>query len=305
VGLPAKLLADGERPLVVLRPHVRRLARPTLLLLVLAPLASYAVAAVPRSAVQVPARVVVATLAALVAVRWVVLPFLTWWNTLYVLTDERVLVRQGVVRRTGHDLPLRGVTDVLVAQRLGERLLRSGTLTVTTGGSRDLVLNDVPSVVRLQRSLLAAADQVAQRVRAAYEQMRAADAHQLADEAGDADAGVGEALADELGDELAGGWDGTAWDLDPWDDEAPEAPSRREARRRDRESARRLKALQAEVRRAPRADSPLEDDGLEGDGLERAQARRPASGSDGDDAHPAEEEQEAQGAQILRFPRRP
>jgi Bacterial PH domain len=304
VGLPAKLLADGERPLVVLRPHVRRLARPALLLLLLAPFASYAVAAVPRTAVQAPARLVLAALALLVAARWVVLPFLTWWSTLFVLTDERVFERQGVVRRTGHDLPLRAVTDVLVAQRLGERLLRTGTLTVTTGGGRELVLTDVPSVARLQRSLLEVVDQVAQRIRAAHEQQMA-EAHELAGEGvGDLEAGLGGVLRDGLGDELDG-WDGTGWDLHPWDeardDEAPQAPSKHEARRRDRETARRLQALQAEVRRGPRPESPVEDDGLGPAPLPAA-----AAGGHGDgDAHPAEEEQQAEGARILRFPRRP
>src|SRR5919202_3919153 len=150
MGVPAKLLAEGERPLVVLRPHVRRLARPALILLVLAPLASYAVAAVPRGVAQAPARLVVAALAAMVALRWVVAPFLLWWNTVYMLTDQRVFERQGVVRRSGHDLPLRSVTDVMVAQKLGERLLRCGTLTVTAESGAELVLTDVPAVARLQ-----------------------------------------------------------------------------------------------------------------------------------------------------------
>jgi hypothetical protein len=310
VGLPAKLLADGERPLVVLRPHVRRLARPALLLLVLAPLASYAVAAVPRSGVQVPARLVVAALAVLVAARWVVLPFLMWWSTLYVLTEERVFERRGVVRRSGHDLPLRGVTDVLIAQRLGERLLRTGTLTVTTGG-RELVLADVPSVARLQRSLLTVADQVARRARAARELAGGdvggsggvghldaghLDAAHL--DPGHLDAGLSDPLPDELGEEVEG-WGGTGWDLDTRDDAGPEAPSRREARRRDRESVRRLKALQAEVRRGPGGDSPLEDDGVE-----PAQALLPGPQVE-EEEQETQEAQGAQGARILRFPRRP
>jgi hypothetical protein len=109
MGLAEKLLADGERPLVVLRPHVRRLVRPALVLLVLAPAAAFSGGAVPPGAARGPVRLVVTALAALVAVRWVVWPFLLWWNTVYVLTDERFFERGGLVRRTGHDLRCRGL----------------------------------------------------------------------------------------------------------------------------------------------------------------------------------------------------
>src|SRR3954470_7959359 len=101
MGLAEKLLADGERPLVVLRPHARRLARPALVLLVLAPAAAFAAGAVPPGPARAPVRLVVTALAALIAVRWVVWPFLLWWNTVYVVTDERFCERAGLLRRTG------------------------------------------------------------------------------------------------------------------------------------------------------------------------------------------------------------
>src|SRR4051794_7913942 len=116
MGLAEKLLADGERPLVVMRPHLRRMVRPALILLVLAPAAAFGAGVVPAGPARVPVRLVVTALAVLVALRWVLWPFLLWWNTLYVLTDERFFERQGVVRRMGHDLPLQGVSDVIVAQ---------------------------------------------------------------------------------------------------------------------------------------------------------------------------------------------
>src|SRR2546423_2930876 len=166
MGLASKLLADGERPVVVLRPHVRRLARPALVLLVLAPAAAFTVAAVPPGAARAPVRLVVAAVAALVAVRWVVWPFLLWWNTLYVVTDERFFERAGLVRRTGHDLPLQGVSDVVVAQSFAERLLRSGTLRVITDGGGEVVVHDVPAISRVQHSLLAVADDITDRLRA-------------------------------------------------------------------------------------------------------------------------------------------
>ena len=253
MGLPAKLLADGERPLVVLRPHIRRLLRPAVFLLLVAPVTSFAIAAVPAGPGQLPARLVVAGVALMVALHWVVFPFLLWWNTQYVLTDQRLLERQGVARRAGHDLPLRAVSDVVVAQRFAERVLRCGTLTVTTDGGAELEVTDVPAVQRLRRSLLVVADDIAERLRIVREERWQ-----------DHVAGLSQDVAaDGAGDD---GWEAHDWAGWDDDDDEPEAdgPSRREVRRRGRETTRRLKALQAEVRRAPPPDSPVEDDGLDG-----------------------------------------
>ena len=288
MGLSA-LLAEGEVPLVVLRPHARRLARPALVLLVLAPAAGYATGAVPAGSTQATIRAVVAGVAALVALRWVVVPFVAWWTTLYVLTDGRLFERAGVVRRTGHDLPLRGVTDVVVAQSLGQRLLRTGLLTVTTEGGAEFVLEDVPAVARLQRSLLAVADDVAERFAARPPARRRPLLRE--DRADRADRAEREDRAERAPDLR---WGGTHMDPEPDGppDDDPEPwsrPPRREVRRRGRESARRLRELQDQVRRAPAPDSPLEDDAA-------PPAAPAAEGPPGD---------EPGGARILRFPRRP
>jgi hypothetical protein len=305
MGLAEKLLADGERPLVVLRPHVRRLARPALILLVLAPAAAFTAGAVPAGSARGPVRLVVAALAALVVVRWVVWPFLLWWNTVYVLTDERFFERGGLVRRTGHDLPLQGVSDVVVAQSFSERLLRSGTLRVLTDGGGEIAVADVPAIARVQGSLLAVVDDIAQRLRAPRRWAEGTD-----------DAEDPRSARDEP-DRGDGDWD-EAWDDEHWVDEhwvddhdepAPPPPDRGEARRREREARRRLAELQGEIRdrarRSPAPDSPLEDDGED----ERTRPLEtpvdvardipdddPGDDPDGDDAD---------GARILRFPPRP
>jgi hypothetical protein len=274
MGLAEKLLTDGERPLVVLRPHARRLFRPALILLVLAPAAAFAAGVAPAGVARGPARLLVVALALLVAARWVLWPFLRWWNTLYVLTDERFFERAGLVRRTGHDLPLQGVTDVVVAQSLGERLLRCGTLRVITEGGGEIAVHDVPGITRVQSTLLTVVDDIHDRLRAPR-----GDAAPEPDDHG-------------WDDGWDHGWD-DGWDAEP-DDAAPAPPDRGDARRRERESRRRLKEIHAQVRRTPVHDSPLEDDG--GDERPEAVAQAPEAAPDPDD--------DAGGARILRFPPR-
>jgi hypothetical protein len=279
MGLPAKVLAEDETALLVLRPHARRLVRPALVLLVLAPTAGYAAGAVPAGVNQPTIRVVVAALAAVVALRWVVWPFAVWWTTLYVLTDERLFERAGVFRRTGHDLPLRGITDVVVAQRFGERLLRSGTLSVTTEGGAQFTMDDVPGVSRLQHGLLAVADDVAERLAAPP---RRFSRRYTEDAAADEELG-GEYLEITARPRRDDGLDeyGPGDDPDGDPDGDNDRPDRREVRRRERETARRLRALQEQVRRTPVPDPPLEDD---------------AAPPDPDSS---------EGARILPFPPRP
>ena len=282
MGVAGKLLADGERQLVVVRPHVRQVFPPALLLLVLAPVAAFGAAVVPPGVARGPVRMVVIVLALLVALRWVLWPFLLWWNTVYVLTDERFFERRGLVRRSGHDLPLQGVTDVVVAQSLGERLLRCGTLRVVTEGGGEIVLTDVPAIARVQRSLLAVTDDITHRLRSPGRR------HEEFEE------------FEEVGE-----LDEHPWDDHDDDDEVdvapPAAPPRAEARRREREVRRRLGEIGDLVRRTPVPDSPLEDDGDPEDGHRQgspAQDGEPSEDNAHDDPH------DDGGARILRFPPR-
>jgi len=303
MGLPAKVLADDETALVVLRPHVRRLVRPALVLLLLAPAAGYALGAVPAGATQATIRAVVAAVAAIVALRWVIWPFATWWTTLYVLTDQRLLERVGVVGRSGHDLPLRGITDVVVAQRLGERLLRTGTLSVTTEGGAKFTMTDVPGVSRLQHGLLAVADDVAERL--------ATPARRFRRENGRLENGPDE----ELGGRYLEIGAGTTRDAasgdhlgdDPGDDPGDDLD---DAAERERETVRRLHALHQQVRMTPVPDSPVEDDAtpLAGPSGGKPSGGKPSGGKPSGGNQSGEEqpdEEPPEGARILPFPQRP
>jgi len=153
MGLPRGPLSPGERQVAVLRPHVRRLAVPVLVLLVLAAATGAALGRVAASGAAGQVRIAVLLLAAVAAGRWVVRPFVAWWNTVIGITDRRLRSYRGLVRRTGHDLPLHAIVEVSVRQTLLERALRSGTLTVGTGGAPSLVLRHVPEVALVEQSL--------------------------------------------------------------------------------------------------------------------------------------------------------
>jgi uncharacterized membrane protein YdbT with pleckstrin-like domain len=154
VAFPQRLLGDGEEVVLDLRPHPKRLVRPAAIVVAASGVASYLVFVVPVGVARTPLRWAIAVVAAAVVVRWSIRPWLRWMTTHYVLTTQRLVVRQGVFTRTGRDLPLARVNDVSFRHSLVGRILGCGTLTVESAGEHGrVVLDDVPSVELVQREI--------------------------------------------------------------------------------------------------------------------------------------------------------
>jgi uncharacterized membrane protein YdbT with pleckstrin-like domain len=150
VPYPDKLLAADEEVVLHLHPHWRTLVRPVLVFLLVTGVGGFGVAyfAEPIS------RAAIAAFALAVVAAWTVWPVLRWAGTHVILTTHRVLIRTGVLSRSGRDVPLGRVNDVSFEHTLLERLLRSGTLTVESAGERGpIVLRDVPQVESVQATL--------------------------------------------------------------------------------------------------------------------------------------------------------
>ena len=159
MGFPKRLLGEGETLVLELRPHAKRLVWPAVLLLLIAPSAMFVAALVPTGGLQTPARWGIAVAASLVVLRWSVFPFLAWWNTVYVITDRRLVMRSGVLSRRGHDMPLSRLNDVTFSHGLIDRILGCGDLVVESAGERgQVVLDDIPRVEQVQRTLYRLSD---------------------------------------------------------------------------------------------------------------------------------------------------
>ena len=140
---------DDEELVLDLRPHAKALVRPVLVLLLGLAVAGYAAARVHGA----PGRTGVGVVAGLLLARLSLLPFLRWRSTRFVLTDERIALRRGVLRRTGRDLPLERVDDVTFTRTLRQRLQGCGTLVVHAGDAGPVVVEDLPDVEAVQREV--------------------------------------------------------------------------------------------------------------------------------------------------------
>jgi uncharacterized membrane protein YdbT with pleckstrin-like domain len=150
MAYPSRLLLDGERVVLELHPHGKRLVVPVLALLLVLAATGYLLAVAGDGRLQV----VVAAFAALLVGRFSLVPFLRWRGTLFVVTDRRVVLRSGVLSRSGRDVLLSRINDITFSHSLVERLLGCGTLVVDAAGERgEVVLTAVPGVEQVQRTV--------------------------------------------------------------------------------------------------------------------------------------------------------
>lgn len=145
MGLPAKLLGNGETELLHLRSHGKVLIVPTLWLLLVAALAGVVFAVMPTA--WRPWSGWIATLLAVAAaVPVYLLPLLRWRTTSYTLTNHRLITRAGIVNKVGHDVPVTRITNIAYERSLSDRIFGCGSLVFTTSAEAPVVLRDIPKV---------------------------------------------------------------------------------------------------------------------------------------------------------------
>src|SRR4051794_11633456 len=149
MGLPRRLLGEGEHVEIQVRTHAKALVLPALALIVLGAGVGVGAAAVPAKA-SPTGQYVVIILGLVLAIWWCLVPFLRWRSTTYTITNRRLIVRTGILNKTGKDLPLIRINDVSYQRSLSDRILGCGTLNIQTAADNGTItLHDVPDVERV------------------------------------------------------------------------------------------------------------------------------------------------------------
>jgi uncharacterized membrane protein YdbT with pleckstrin-like domain len=150
VGISPKLLTDGESVVVDTRTHPKALIVPGVVLVVTLALAIF----LDRLVDNGVASLLVWILALVVFLWWVVRPFLDWMTSTYTITTRRLITREGLVARRGHDIPLMRISDVAYDMGIIDRMLGCGTLVISDASTHGSVrLHDIPQVEEVQRQL--------------------------------------------------------------------------------------------------------------------------------------------------------
>ncbi len=149
---PSRLLTENEEILDQFRPHWKVLIPSILWAMLLAALAGVAFAALDE-----PWGWISLGVAVLIWLALSLRSLIDWFFTNYVLTTERIIVRRGMIARTGVEIPLENVTNVLFSQTVLERILRYGDVTLESAGTQGRSkLDDIPDPEGFQSEVYAA-----------------------------------------------------------------------------------------------------------------------------------------------------
>lgn len=150
---PAELLRGDEQVVVHKHPHWKMLVLPVLAFLIIVGLGCYVAALVTGRSWQLYGWIGVAVLGGIGVLWLTVVPLLRWRTTHFVLTTRRVLVREGILSRSGIDIPISRINSVQFRKSFVDRILGCGTLIVESASDEPLEFDDIPKVERVHSLL--------------------------------------------------------------------------------------------------------------------------------------------------------
>jgi uncharacterized membrane protein YdbT with pleckstrin-like domain len=125
---PKKLLNDYEELAVDLHPHWLYFAE------VVFALVASIVFGIVMLAVDAPSAVKwLALILIVLCAIWVVVRYVKWMTTNFVITSDRVIFRHGVFAKSGIEIPLERVNSVHFSQGIIERIVGAGDLLIESG----------------------------------------------------------------------------------------------------------------------------------------------------------------------------
>jgi hypothetical protein len=153
MGAPSRYLTPGERLVYTCRRHSVVLGNSLGILAVAIGLGVFLGAMAPRRPTAHLGEIGVGiALAGAVYFGW---RAWHWWLTRYVITNERIMLIEGLVARKVKSLPLRLVIDTSYQRTVGGRLLGYGDIEVNLSGQPGLrKLTIVPHADRVYRLIL-------------------------------------------------------------------------------------------------------------------------------------------------------
>jgi len=146
VAYPDNVLNDGEQVVIHKHPHWKMLILPVLIFLVVVSGAAYLAALVHKQNWHLIGWIAIAVVGVVILVWQTVIPFLRWRTTHFIVTTDRVMAREGVLNRTGLDIPLSRINSVKFVHRLMDRIWGAGTLIIESASDEPLEFDDIPQV---------------------------------------------------------------------------------------------------------------------------------------------------------------
>lgn len=148
MAYPEDLLSQGEKVVLHKHPHWKMLLLPYLVLIVTLAVGVWLGllsrdATAPWDLISLIAILAVG----LALIVWLFLvPFFRWRTTHFIVTTDRVMAREGIINRTGIDIPLSRISSVRFEHGLVDRIVGCGTLIIESSSQEPLEFDDIPKV---------------------------------------------------------------------------------------------------------------------------------------------------------------
>ncbi|OLF05954.1 PH domain-containing protein [Actinophytocola xanthii] len=150
---PDDLLSDGERVILHKHSHWKMLLLPYLVLILTLTAGIWLAVLVKDESWSTVAWIAIGAVA-LVILAWLFLvPFIRWRTTHFIVTTDRVMAREGVINRTGIDIPLGRINSVRFEHGLVDRIFGCGTLIIESASQEPLEFDDIPNVEKVHTLL--------------------------------------------------------------------------------------------------------------------------------------------------------
>jgi uncharacterized membrane protein YdbT with pleckstrin-like domain len=155
VPFPRRLLTEGEEIVVDARPHWIALVGPvivTILILVAEIIALTHIHG--HSGARSVLRWIVAGTGILLFAIYPLREFIRWITSHFVVTNERIIHRQGLIAKTSMEIPLQRINDVRFHQSILERIVGAGDLVIESAGTQGQeVFADIRQPESMQREI--------------------------------------------------------------------------------------------------------------------------------------------------------
>jgi membrane protein YdbS with pleckstrin-like domain len=153
VAYPDDLLSEGERVVIHKHPHWKMLLLPFVVLVITLGVAGWLAILAQDLSWSMVAYILIGV-AALVPIVWLFfIPFIRWRTTHFIVTTDRVMAREGVVKRTGIDIPMSRISSVRFEHGLTDRIVGCGTLIIESSSDEPLEFDDIPNVEKVHSLL--------------------------------------------------------------------------------------------------------------------------------------------------------
>ena len=145
----SKLLGEGEEIVLDLHPHWWYLSGPvTAVVVVLVGTVAALVAGVPT------AGILALTALLLLSLFWLLARYAKWHTNNFVLTNERIIHRVGVIATHGREIPLDHINDISCLQGPFERIIGAGDVVIESAGEHGQQrIEDLPKPAKVQNEI--------------------------------------------------------------------------------------------------------------------------------------------------------